>query len=146
MPVGRSTRRSSRKKAEVNNMSFSVSKYNAETNKFAFKLPEDAPFKKLEELSQTETYTVRGLWISKKSIYGDHPVITSDDFNIDLPKHTLDTVNALIADDEAVEAINAGKVGITVYDYTDKKYGKHCYGIRWVDINPIEVSSPTPFN
>lgn len=116
---------------------FNASKYN-KGNKFDFRTPESFQFTTLETLYKVngadKVYTIKALYINRKSQYGDHPVIVTDAELVDCPKHLLDTVENMINDDEAVEAINSGKVGFSVYTYKDKKHNKTCYSVNWEDI------------
>lgn len=100
-------------------------------NKFTYKLESDT-FKKLTELDENQVYTVRGLFISTKGKYGQHPVAVGDDFFIDLPKHATEDVKNIIACDDDVLAINNGLVGIKARPY--EKDGKTYIGFDWVDI------------
>lgn len=118
-------------------MSF-AEKYNHETPRFNYKLSDSAHFKSLKELYNGEkgvnTYVVHGLYINKKSKFGDAPVAISEDFSINLPSHLCDTVTEMLKDKELVEAINAGKFGLEVYAYVPKEYKKTCYSVKWVDL------------
>lgn len=118
-------------------MAWSASKYNKE-QKFNFRTPDDFKFTTLDELFTNyggeRIYPVKALYINTKSVYGNHPVVVTDSALVDVPKHLLDTVKEMIDDDEAVNAINNGKVGFTIYTYIDKKYHKTCYSIKWVDM------------
>ncbi len=40
----------------------------------------------------------------------------------------------MLRDAEAVKAINEGHVGITVYQYQQRRFNKTCYNVRWVDL------------
>lgn len=119
-------------------MSKLTDKYNHSTPKFRHQLPEGAPFHNLKSLYNGEKgsnkYVVLGLYINKKSKYGDAPVAISEDFSINLPSFMVDTVNEMIADPEMVDAINAGEVGLEVYEYTPKNQTNTCYSCRWVDM------------
>ena len=79
---------------------------------------------------------IDGLYINKKSSFGDHPVaiIANDEILVDLPAHLVEDVKAILQDPEVVEAIKAGKVGFSIHEYEQKKYKKLCYGIHWEDI------------
>lgn len=81
-------------------------------------------------------YRIDGLYINKKSSFGDHPVaiIAKDEMLVDLPAHLIEEVKEILQDPEVVEAINSGKVGFTIHEYEQKKYKKICYGIHWEDI------------
>ena len=114
-------------------------KYNHTAPTFTHQLPDNAPFKSLKELYNGEKgenkYIVRGIYINKKGKYGDAPVAISEDFSINLPSHLCDTVTDMLKDGELIEAINAGKFGLEVYEYTPKGYkDKTCYSVRWVDM------------
>lgn len=108
-------------------------------NAFTFKIPTGAEFKSVKDLTVGTTYTARLLYINKKSKFGEAPVVATDDSIINLPKHLLDDVKGMISNPEAVDAINEGRVGFVPYEYESKKYGT-CYSIKWVDIEPDEVS------
>lgn len=113
-------------------------KYNHTTPTFTHQLPDNAPFKSLKDLYNGEkgenTYVVYGLYINKKSKFGDAPVAISEDFSINLPPHLCDTVTEMLKDNELVEAINAGKFGLKVYEYIPREYTKNCYSVEWVDL------------
>ena len=114
-------------------------KYNHSAPIFTHKLPENAPFKSLKELYNGEKgenkYTVYGLYINKKGKYGDTPVAISEDFSINLPLHLCDTVTEMLQDKELIDAINDGKFGLEVYEYTPKEFkNKTCYSVRWIDM------------
>lgn len=106
---------------------------NKSTAKFTYQLPENTPFKKLTELALDTVYPVRGLWISHKGKYGDHPVIASNEFFIDVPKHLNETVKQILADSESIDQINDLKVGVKVYEYD--KDGKTYRSINWYDLD-----------
>ena len=52
---------------------------------------------------------------------------------VDLPAHLTEDVKNILQDAEVIEGIKAGKVGIQIEEYEQKKYKKTCYGIRWVE-------------
>ena len=39
-----------------------------------------------------------------------------------------------VAIHDAIKAINEGRVGVTIYKYTQKRFNKVCYNVRWVDL------------
>lgn len=100
--------------------------------RFTYKVPENAPYKKLEEVRNEGVITLRGLYINHKSQYGEAPVAMADGCYVNLPKHLTDTVKDMCRDSEVVDAINAGKVGFEVYDYVNN--GKTCYSVNWKDL------------
>ena len=128
-------------------MSF-ADKYNSAVNKFTWQTDQTFEFFKLQDLfmeDRDEVHTLRGLWVNEDSKYGPSPVAVLDDRYVNLPGHMLQKVRDIIADDEAVNDINAGKVGFTVYQYNDDKHDKTCFSIRFVDIKPEDMEDNLPF-
>lgn len=92
-------------------------------------------FKTLEELNGTDKeYLVKGVYTFKSS-YGEGCFIKSDGFNISLPTHLLNTIKEIREDKESVDAINDGKVYITIYTYTlpEKYPNKVFYSINFIE-------------
>lgn len=79
-------------------------------------------------------YPLTALYINTKSKFGDAPVFATDKFFVNAPSHMLDTVREILADDEAVAAINNGEVGFMIYPYVQEKFNRECFGINFVDI------------
>lgn len=81
-------------------------------------------------------FGIDGLYINKKSSFGNHPVaiIACDNMLVDFPSYMTDDIIEMLKDPEVVEAIKAGKVGFTVQSYVQKQYKKTCYGVHWEDI------------
>lgn len=117
-----------------------ASKYN-KGSKFDFTLPEDAPYKKVKDLTIGETVIIRSLFISTKSKYGDAPVALTDSYYINLPSHLTDTVKDMLQDDDFIAAVKRGEVGVTPYTY--EKDGNDLYSVNWVDVVPT-VSAEAP--
>lgn len=95
---------------------------------------EDYIYKKLTELSFNKIYRVDGLFINTKAKY-PHPVAINTDFKylIDLPSYSNVTVEKILSDDEAIQAILNGKVGIHPETYKDGDVER--VGFDWDDIN-----------
>lgn len=92
-------------------------------------------FNRLKDVYENDDvkYYVKGLYIFSTQ-YGDSAVVALSDKFVNLPNHMINDVKDMIADDEIVDAINAGKVGFTIRTYDDKKHGKgKCYGVTWFD-------------
>lgn len=93
-------------------------------------------FKTLKELfiayGKEQAYPVRGAYTFQSS-YDEGCFIKSDGFNISLPNHLLETIKSIREDKESVQAINEGKVSITIYPYTlpDKYPDKEFYSINF---------------
>lgn len=110
--------------------------------------PSGFEYKKIEELwndllelndgdidaASEEVTTIRGLYIGSKSLYNDGAsvIAATDSFYLNLPYHVMPTVKQILSDREAINAINNGKVGITLYPY--QSHGKDCVAFNWVDI------------
>ena len=92
-------------------------------------------FKTLEELvtanGEKQEYLVKGVYIYNSS-YGWSCFIKSEGFNISLPTHMLETISTIREDKESIDAINAGKVFVTIYSYTlpDKYPNKVFFSIK----------------
>ncbi len=96
-------------------------------------------YKTLRGLYEENTdliYPIRSIYINTKSKFGDAPVIVSDGFNINLPKHMAATVIEMLQDPEAMALIRAGKVGIKVYTYENAEDfpGETFYGATFEEI------------
>lgn len=96
---------------------------------------------KLSELYAADgadtVYHLQGLYINRKSEYGDAPVAICDEFFVNLPSYMLEEVTEILHAENDIEDIKSGKVGFTIEEY-EKEIGKKtkvCYGIRWCDLN-----------
>lgn len=121
-------------------MAFSMSKFNKGA-KFSYSLPDGASFKKLEDLGEGFTGIVKAVGISHKGKYGDSPLLLSDGYGVWLPKHMMDTINAIMQDPEAVDAINNGGACFNVrsYTYTDAQGAEKCgLSVDFVDSVPVQ--------
>lgn len=107
-----------------------VNKFNANTEGFAyFKLSE-----LFEENGADHVYPITSMFISHKGKFGDSAVVSTDECFANFPNHMVETIKDMINDDECVDAINNGKLGFTIYQYTDNTFGKICYAPDFVDI------------
>lgn len=80
-------------------------------------------------------YPLRAIYINTKGKYADAPVFATDDVLVNIPSHMTETAKEIMADDDAVSAINAGKAGFKIYSYHDNKHNKNCFSIDFVDID-----------
>lgn len=90
---------------------------------------------------ETTVFPVRGIYINTKGNYDDAPVIATDEEYVNLPAHLTTVCKEILSDREAIRAINEWRVGFTIYKYTQKRYGRECYSIRWADTNPADFTS-----
>ncbi|MBQ7973531.1 MAG: hypothetical protein IJ295_01070 [Clostridia bacterium] len=79
-------------------------------------------------------YPLTAIYINTKSKYNAAPVFATDRCFVNAPSHMLDTAKEILADDEAVAAINNGEVGFYIYAYKQEKFNRDCFGINFVDI------------
>ena len=93
----------------------------------------------LEEMYHDDeaVYPVRGVYINEKSLYDPAPVLATDDCYVNLPSHILNECRDMIADRQAVSAINRGLVGFTIYKYHQARFNRDCYSVKWVDIDEV---------
>ena len=98
-------------------------------------------YKNLRDLykdnGEDQVYAIQGLYINKKSEYGDAPVAICDAFFVNLPAHMLGECQDILRDADDIAAIKAGKVGFVIEQYTKTvgKKDKLCHGIKWVDVD-----------
>mgnify|MGYP003583240502 CR=1 FL=1 len=111
-------------------------RFNTSKAQFDFQAPENTPFKKPFELVQEngldKVYPLRSCYINKKGLYGDEPILITDDCFVNAPAHICDTITQVLKDTDAVKLINLGKVGFKFYEYQNK-FGDQL-GIEWVDL------------
>ena len=102
----------------------SISRFNNEVVKFEFEPSKDFTFRTLEELykvnGKDEVYTVKGLFINTKGMYGDNPVIVCSEYYVSLPNHLVDAVEEIRRDKQLVDDINNDKVGFEIYEYVQQ--------------------------
>jgi len=120
-----------------------ASKYNKQGNRFDYQMPEGSEFtfvkaSELFELPQNEAgVIVRAMYINTKGKYDDHGVLICEDpaILIDCPNHMTDTIKEMMKDDEAVEQINAGKLGVKAYKYETKNAASgFAFGLEFFDL------------
>lgn len=79
-------------------------------------------------------FTVYGLYINTKGNFDPAPVVALEDRYVNLPAHMTGTAQKMLEDAELIRAMNEGRVGITVYKYTQRRYKRDCYSVNWVDL------------
>lgn len=79
-------------------------------------------------------YPLTAIYINRKGKFGDSPVLATDKCFVNAPSHMLDTARDILADDEAIAAINNGEVGFVIYPYHAEKFNRECFGINFVDL------------
>lgn len=90
-------------------------------------------------IDEEEVYVVEAVYMSDKGRFGIHPcvVLRHGDWRgyVNLPKFLTGICRDILDDDDAVNAIKNGKVGMTFYTYIAEDYdNKLCYSVKWVDL------------
>lgn len=96
--------------------------------------------KEVKDIVEETIYQVRGIYINTKGLFDDAPVVALDSAYVNLPAHMTQICREILADPQAIAAINAGRVGFTIYAYEKPQYHKTCYSVRWVDTEPNPLS------
>ena len=124
-------------------MSNSLDKYNKKRSPFTYQIPEGDEFRKLKELYDKKdpeaVLPVYYLAINRKSKYGPSPFAASDGCLISLPNHLADTVQDMIDDQEIVDMVNAGELGLKIVTYKKKDSRQLNYSVEWVKIDSGEL-------
>lgn len=115
---------------------FNAEKYNKkrfdlDTNGFEYRALADC----FNDNGADYVYTIGAIYINTKSQYGNAPVFAvTDGYYVNVPKHMLNTAVEMLNDDDAIKAINAGKVGFKIYPYTSNKYHRDAFSVDFVNI------------
>ena len=108
----------------------------------------------LEELVKKngldQVYQIKKIWINTKSAYNpETPVVEIEECHVNIPPHQIFEVKEMLADDDCVEAIEAGYCGFKIREYEKilengkgkKKIVKVCYNAEWTDVDPDDFPS-----
>lgn len=111
-----------------------LDKYNKQVNQFIYQQVSNPEYKNLKDLYNEGITEVPlyGLFINTKGYYGDSPIGVTNGYNINLPKHMLETVRDMMADNEVVEMINNNNVVMKIYPYNNK-WGTN-YSIKFEEV------------
>lgn len=94
----------------------------------------DMDFKKCEEMSHETPLKVHGFFTTPDNGYGRGAVAILDDVLLNLPQRYVETVDKILSDDEMIEEVKAGKVGIVISTFISKKYKKVGYDVTFVEV------------
>ena len=101
---------------------------------------EGLEYHELQDIFENEdvVYNVEGIYINNKGLFDPRPCVVANNGEfrgyVNFPAHLTPVCEEILRDRNAVAAINAGKVGFSIYRYNAKNYNdKECYSIRWVD-------------
>ena len=114
--------------------------FDIDTSDFEYYSLEDLWEESLEEeegdveAANDRRYTICGIYINTKGNFDPAPVIALEDRYVNLPSHMTETCQDMLKDAQCIRAINEGRCGFTIYKYTQKRFNKECYSVRWVDV------------
>lgn len=91
-------------------------------------------FEKLSSIEPSTIYRVYGVFTTPDIGYGEGCCVILSDRYVSLPARYMEDVQDILSDPESIEAIKAGRVGITYHMYKSEKYNRDAYSIQWVDI------------
>ena len=104
---------------------------------FTFSAPKDFEYETLHDLyvknGKDFVYEIKAMYINKKSLFGESPVIATSDCFVNLPSHLTDVVKEMMKDNEVVNAVNEGHLGFQIYTYETEHRNGLYYSVNWVD-------------
>jgi len=119
-------------------------KYN-HVSPFIFHAEKDFKYYSLKELYKAngpdQVYTFLALFINNKSKFGKQALAVTPKYYVNLPSHTVEDVQDMITDQEAIDQINAGRAGFKIRTYTDRNGGTS-YSVEWMDIEAKDIKLP----
>lgn len=113
-------------------MSFTITKFN-KGSKFTA-TPEkgvEYAYIKLDKVEKADK--VKALYVND-SKYGEQAVAFMGSYFVNLPLHMTSVVKDILSDEDAIDAINSGKVGLVRKVYTSSKDGLEHYTGEWLDM------------
>lgn len=92
------------------------------------------PFRKIADVYNEgiRLVKIRGFYVQNGK-YGKQANAITDTYVMNLPTHATETIEQILDDMEAVEAIKRGECWIRLYSYHSKTYNRDCYGFDFVD-------------
>ena len=99
---------------------------------------DDFPFVNLKELIEEnghQTLKVDGVFTYEGKKGKKRAVLIASGHKINLPDHCLKDIEKILANQEYINAINAGKCGFATSEYEDTNFGNGtCYSGQFVDL------------
>lgn len=123
-------------------------KLNRQTKLFNVDI-ENPEFRKLSTFNDGQILRVDGMYINKKSVYGEEPIFIvfdgSKHYFVNMPKQHLETIDTVIHTSEMVDGINGGECYIQVVGYYSKRFNKQCFDIQFI-AKPTNSFNSKPVN
>mgnify|MGYP001187637654 FL=1 len=76
-----------------------------------------------------KVYEIHALFINTKSRFGEAPIIVTENYFVNAPKHLTDTVKQMMNDTDVIELINNRQAGFSIYEYVGRN--GHGYSVIW---------------
>lgn len=116
-----------------------IKKFNKVVATYNYELNDDYTFISLEDLftsvGENSAFRILGFYTSNAGKYGEAPVVVIKNYLVNLPKHLLEQVKEIMADEETTELINAGKCAFEIYTYYSKAFDVDCYSVNFLDVD-----------
>lgn len=124
-------------------MSFNFAKLN-KSSRFDFRPDYDtsdaSAYRKLSEMYEEDgegaIYTVRAIYINSKTQFRNNvtkkkeaPVFLLDDYAVNIPSFQIEEALEILADEDAIEAVNNGECEFHIEPYTTKYSDEQCYKV-----------------
>lgn len=99
---------------------------------------ENLPFKKLSELAneKIEVVKVRGFYLCNTK-FGKQANMITDSAVVNVPKSLTDTIESILNDSEAINAIKNGECYIRIRKYHSITYNKDCYSFDFISESDV---------
>ncbi len=114
---------------------FNFSKFNKKQI-FTAEVTGDEEYTNLQYLYERDgegaVYTIKALYIGTKSSFDpETPLVLIDGWYVNLPVHQLGEIKEMLANPQAIQAINDGKAAFTIATYFQKRFNRTCYKAVW---------------
>ena len=99
---------------------------------------ENLPFKKLSELAseKIEVVKVRGFYLTNTK-FGKQANMITDSSIVNCPMSLTDTIESILNDNDAINAIKNGECYVKIRMYHPKTYNKDCYTFDFVSESEV---------
>jgi len=99
---------------------------------------ENLPFKKLSELANEniEVVKIRGFYLCNTK-FGKQANMIIDSAIVNVPKSMTDTIESILNDSEAINAIKNSECYARIRKYHSKTYNKDCYTFDFISESEV---------
>jgi hypothetical protein len=95
---------------------------------------ENLPFKKLGDIFNegVKLVKIRGFYL-QNGRFGKQANAITDSCILNVPTHMTKTIEEILNDSEAIEAIKNGECWVSIHKYHSSTYNKDCYSFDFVE-------------